>query len=57
MIAADADVNTPPAEKFGGRTALQATARGGHLEGAERLIAAKADANAPPAENDSHMAL
>ena len=57
MIAADADVNTPPAEKFGGRTALQAAAGAGHLEGAERLIAAKADVNAPPAENDGRMAL
>ena len=45
LLAAKADTNAAAA-RYGGRTALQAAAGGGHLAVVERLLAAKADVNA-----------
>ncbi|KAK5271140.1 hypothetical protein LTR40_014012, partial [Exophiala xenobiotica] len=42
---------------FGGLTALQAAASGGHLEVVDRLLTAKADVNAAPAESGGRTSL
>ncbi|KAJ6186470.1 hypothetical protein N7519_007771 [Penicillium mononematosum] len=58
LLAANADVNAPPAE-FLGQTALQAAAGKGHLKVVEALLAAKADVNASLAKGGQtalHMA-
>ena len=48
LISLKADVNAP-AQDYGGRTALQAAAGGGHIEVVENLLAEGADVNTLPA--------
>ncbi|CAI7632666.1 unnamed protein product [Penicillium discolor] len=55
LLAAKADVNTPPCES--GLTALQAAAERGHLDVVQTLLAARADINAPPAKSHGRTAL
>jgi ankyrin repeat protein len=56
LLKHGADVNSPPAEKFGA-TALQFAALGGYLGIASLLIDKGADINAPPAKIDGRTAL
>jgi ankyrin repeat protein len=56
LLKNGADVNSPPAEKFGA-TALQFAALGGYLGIASLLIEKGADINAPPGKIDGRTAL
>jgi ankyrin repeat protein len=56
LLRNGADVNSPPAEKFGA-TALQFAALGGYLGIASLLIEKGADINAPPGKIDGRTAL
>jgi ankyrin repeat protein len=56
LLEYGADVNSPPAEKYGA-TALQFAAIGGYLGIAHILLQTGADVNAPPAKIDGRTAL
>ncbi|SPO07209.1 uncharacterized protein DNG_09903 [Cephalotrichum gorgonifer] len=56
LIEYGADVNAPPAERYGA-TALQFAAIGGYLGIAHTLVQKGADVNAPPAPHEGRTAL
>lgn len=56
QLAAGFDVNANPCG-FGGRTALQAAAGGGHLKIVDKLLAAGSNANAAPGGRNARTAL
>jgi ankyrin repeat protein len=57
LLQEKADVNTAAAAGYGGITALQAAAKGGHLAVVARLLQEKADVNAAAAESGERTAL
>ena len=56
LIEYGAEINSPPAEKFGA-TALQFAAIGGYIGIAFVLLGHEADVNAPPARSEGRTAL
>lgn len=57
LMVARADINCRSPAEYGGLTALQAAAKGGHLEVVEKLLTVEAEVIAKAAPNSGRTAL